>query len=160
MRTLGSLINKTGLQPVYYKTCVPQVKATGELEFEARTKSKQAHQNLSESCKINPEGTCGPIWPGNVPLILPSHWPYYCTKKIVKMWCSKSDIFSDNWILKRHQSVIEKIALSEQKNEKWKCAESFRHLDIDDYLNLSHLPEVIVVVTSTTARTSLKKLCV
>ena len=40
----------------------------------ARTKSQQ---KVIKTLKINPEGTCGPIWPGVVPLVLSNLWLYY-----------------------------------------------------------------------------------
>ena len=41
---------------------------------------------MSKTFKFYPEGTCGPIWPGVVPLFLLFSWLYCCVKKIVKMW--------------------------------------------------------------------------
>ena len=49
-------------------------------EREAKTITK-----FPKFSKINPEGTCGPIWPEVVPLVLSSLWLYYCVKKIVNM---------------------------------------------------------------------------
>ena len=42
-------------------------------------------------CKFDPEGTCGPIWPEVVPLLLPCHWLCDCIKKFVDMWSLKND---------------------------------------------------------------------
>ena len=49
-------------------------------EESARTKTQQI---LSKSWKINPEGTCGPIWPVVIPLVLSPSWLYCGVKEIV-----------------------------------------------------------------------------
>ena len=79
-----------------------------------RWKDKQILSSfLSKSCKINPEGTCGPIWPEVVPLALSSLWPYYCIKKIVNMWSLKSDIFREVMPIKLWE-YIDRVRLNHQ----------------------------------------------
>ena len=48
-------------------------------QVEARTKSQQ---NFMELCKINPEGTCGPIRPENSASSLSPSWLHFCIKKL------------------------------------------------------------------------------
>ena len=55
------------------------------VRFKRAQKTNEQQQILSEFCKINPEGTCGPIWPEVVPFSLSCPWLYYCVKKIVNM---------------------------------------------------------------------------
>ena len=64
-------------------------------KIQESAKNEQQQQILSEFCKINPEGTCGPIWSEVVPFSSSSHWLYYCVKKFVDMCILKSDILSD-----------------------------------------------------------------
>ena len=46
---------------------------------------QQIFGEKSVSCKINPEGTRGPIWLGVVPFCFSYPWLYYCVKKTVNM---------------------------------------------------------------------------
>ena len=50
----------------------------------ARTKRQQI---CVKTCKINPQGTCGPIWTKNSALFLSASWLHYGAKKIVNMCC-------------------------------------------------------------------------
>ena len=52
----------------------------------ANEQQQQIFNKSDKLCKINPEGTCGPIWPVMVSLFLPFLRLYYSVDRIVDMW--------------------------------------------------------------------------
>ena len=61
----------------------------GELESARRRKSTSFCWKVSKTLNINPEGTCGPIWPGVVPLSL--SWLWVTFKNIL---CQNCGVFN------------------------------------------------------------------
>ena len=64
-------------------------KGTGKTR---RERAKETITNLLQTVKFNPEGTCGPIWPEVVPLVLFNPWLYVksmsscCMKQLTCSW--------------------------------------------------------------------------
>ena len=90
-----------------------------------RNESKQVHQNLSESCKFDPDGTRGPIWPVDTVLESWCGGHHACIKKFVDLTTSKSDLLFGCSIFQVPSSSIFQVSNIDRK------VLSHRHPDID-----------------------------
>ena len=69
----------------------------GERERAKRTTTTILWSFCEDIVKINPEGTCGPIWPEVVPLVLSHSWHQNGTKNFVN-WVVLNNSFIHSFI--------------------------------------------------------------